>query len=191
MPSALEPIHSALAGWTGFDPLYPSSSRREAWARLLEQSDAQILGVIHAPPIGLEPTIGNAEHELGTEHPLQVDTIDHSLDRGQYLIGQFHLSDPQGTPAARRAKPAEEKSAELPKCVEPEAAGHHGISLEMAIEEPEVGPHVEFRDDMALAVRAAALGDRDDPIEHQHGRQGQLGVAGPEEVAAGTGEQVF
>ena len=44
---------------------------------------------------------------------------------------------------------------------------------------------------MALAVRAAPLGDFDDSVEHQHGRQGQLRIALTEKLAAAAGQQIF
>jgi hypothetical protein len=61
----------------------------------------------------------------------------------------------------------------------------------VAREKPEVGPQVEFRAHMALAVLSAILGDRHDAIEHQHRRQGQLRIALPEQLAAAAGQKLF
>ena len=73
----------------------------------------------------------------------------------------------------------------------PQAARHHRIALEVAGEEPEVGLDVELGHDLALAVLAAGVGDLHDAVEHQHGRQRQLRVAGPEQVPLGALDQVF
>src|SRR5690606_36167366 len=78
----------------------------------------------------------------------------------------------------------------LPQGIEPEAAGHDGIFLEMALEEPEVGTDVELGLDEALVVGAAGGRNLRDAVEHQHRRQRQPGVAGAEELAVTTGDQL-
>ena len=59
----------------------------------------------------------------------------------------------------------------------------------MAFEEPEIGLDIEFGVDLALVEQAAGIGDTADAVEHQHGRQGQLGIAGAEKLAARAGQQ--
>ena len=61
----------------------------------------------------------------------------------------------------------------------------------MAREEPQVRLDVEFGPHLPLAVRAAALGDVGDAVEHQHRRQRQLRIAWAEEFPAAAGEQIF
>src|SRR5579862_1678362 len=61
----------------------------------------------------------------------------------------------------------------------------------MAIKEPKVRADIELRDDMALAIGPAAFGDRGDAIEHQHGWQGQLRIARPEQIAASAAEEIL
>ena len=53
----------------------------------------------------------------------------------------------------------------------------------MALEKPQLGIDVEFGDDFALVEFTAFLGDANDAIEHQHRRQRQQGIAGPEQLA--------
>src|SRR5438874_7602025 len=59
----------------------------------------------------------------------------------------------------------------------------------MAFEKPEIGMDVELGHHLAFAILAAIFGDRSDAVEHQHGWQGQLGIARPEQLAPGTGQQ--
>src|SRR5689334_13521123 len=61
----------------------------------------------------------------------------------------------------------------------------------MAAEEPEVRVHVELSAHHALAVLAAGLGNLGNAVEHQHRRQRQLGVAGPEQLAPAAGQQIL
>ncbi len=49
----------------------------------------------------------------------------------------------------------------------------------------------EFGAKEAFAVRPALLGDLRDAVEHQHRGQRQLGVSGPEQLAAAAGEQIL
>src|SRR5690606_14010153 len=85
--------------------------------------------------------------------------------------------------ATRRAAPAKEDAEHLPQGVEAEAARHHRIALEMALEEPEVGIEVELRPDQALAVAATGVTDMGDAVEHQDWRGRQLRPGGPEQLA--------
>ena len=54
-----------------------------------------------------------------------------------------------------------------------------------------LGRDVELGDDMALAMRAPVLGYVGDPVHHQHGRCGQLRIAGAEQLAPRAFQQVF
>ena len=108
-------------------------------------------------------------------------------DRRHDHAGEFDLADAERAASAGSAEPAEEEARELPQGVEPEAARHDRVALEMAAEEPvetAVARHRQLGGDLAFAVRAARLGDGGDAVEHQHGGQRQLGVAGAEQLAA-------
>ena len=64
----------------------------------------------------------------------------------------------------------------------------------MAVEEPIepiVARNLEFSDHLSLAVCSALFRDVSDPIEHQHRRQRQLGIAGSEHAAVTTLQQIF
>ena len=129
--------------------------------------------------------------ELAPEDALDVDAVDHLLDRGQHLIDEFDFADAERPTAAGQAEPAEEEARQLPQRVEPEASRHDRIALEMATEEPQLRLDVELGAHFALAMGAAGLGDVDDAIEHQHRRQRQLRVSGAEQVAAAAGQEIF
>ena len=60
----------------------------------------------------------------------------------------------------------------------------------MALEKPQVRANVEFGNHLSLAVSAAVLADPGDAVEHQHRRQGQLGIARTKHLAAGAGQQI-
>src|SRR5271166_3043542 len=61
----------------------------------------------------------------------------------------------------------------------------------MATEEPEIGLDVELRADFSFAVGAPGFRNLADPIEHQQRRQGQLRVAGAEQLATTAGDEVL
>jgi hypothetical protein len=101
------------------------------------------------------------------------------------------IADAQRPAAAGCAAPAQEEAHELPHGVQAQAAGHHRVALEVALEEPKRRVDVELGLDVALAELAAFRGDLRDAVEHQHRRQGQLGVARAEELAPPAGQQLF
>jgi hypothetical protein len=84
------------------------------------------------------------------------------------------------------AEPAEVEAGELPHAVKAEAAGHDRVALEVTREEPEIGGDVEFGAQITLVECTAGFRDVGDPVHHQHRRQRQLGVAGSEELAFRT-----
>src|SRR5580704_8393013 len=61
----------------------------------------------------------------------------------------------------------------------------------MARKEPQIGFDGERRTHKTLAVGAAFLGDIGDAIEHQHGRERQLCIAGSEQLTASTCKKIF
>ena len=76
------------------------------------------------------------------------------------------------------------------KRVEPEAARHHRIALEMAREEPEIGLQLEDCAHQPLAVFTADFADLRNTVEHQHRRQRQLRTF-DKEFASPAGKQVL
>src|SRR5689334_13236253 len=84
----------------------------------LEQANAEILRLVDGASVSLQPAIGDAEHELGLEHPLQVDAVLHQLDVRKNLVGKLDLADAQRAAAAGLPEPTEEEAGELPQRVE-------------------------------------------------------------------------
>ncbi len=140
-----------------------------------EQADLEIERTIDHRAVRRKPAVGDAEHELGAHHALDVDAVDDVLHRSA-APGRENLISPMPERAAPagRAEPAEKEAEQLPERVEAEAAGHHRIALEVAREEPQVRLEFEHRAHQALAVFAAHLRDLGDAVEHQHRRQRQL-----------------
>src|SRR3546814_6768199 len=105
----------------------------------------------------------------------------------QHLAAELDLSHAQRAPAPGFAQPGQVETGELPHRVHAQAAGHHRIALEVAIEEPQVRTYVHLGADLALAERAALAGNACDKVEHQHRRQRQARVAGAEHITAAAG----
>src|ERR1700730_2326031 len=158
---------------------------------LLEQADLQILRAIDNLAVHGKPPVGDAEHELCTHHSFDVDVVHNLANVRQHLTGKFELAEPERPAAAFAADPPQVETDHLPQGVKAETAGHHGIVLEMAAEEPEVRLDVELGAHQALAVFPAGLGNLADAVEHQHRRQRQLRVARAEHLAAAAGQQIL
>src|SRR3546814_978322 len=94
----------------------------------------------------------------------------------------------QRAPAPGFAQPGQVETGELPHRVHAQAAGHHRIALEVAIEEPQVRTYVHLGADLALAERAALAGNAFDTVEHRHRRQRQARFAGAEHLTAAAGK---
>ena len=170
----------------------PKSGRRQARAGARGyQAHAHIGDFVNPLAVRLQPAIGDGENELAPEDALEIDPVDHLLHRRDHHVGELDLADAERPAASRQPEPTEEEPGHLPQRVEAQAARHHRIALEMAAEKPEVGLDVEFRAHHPFAMRAAGLGDLGNPVEHQHGRQRQLRIAGAEQLAAPAGQQVL
>src|SRR4029077_98021 len=165
----------------------PSSPAARLHHFVAEQSDLEVYGAIDDRPVGREPAVGDAQHELAAHDPLDVDAVDHLLDRGQDLAGEFQLAEPERTSPARRAEPTQEEAQQLPQHIEAQAAGTARIAFEMAGKEPQVRLEIEHSTNQAFPVLAAGFCDLGDAIEHEHGGQRQLGIAGAEQLAACAG----
>src|SRR5579863_5920643 len=155
------------------------------------QADAHVGDLIYPLSVRLQPTVCDRENKLTLEDALEVDAIDHFLDGRNHHVGEFDLADSERPAATGQSEPTEEEAGHLPQCVKPEAARHYRIAFEMAAEKPKVGFDVEFGAHNSFAVRAAGFADLRNPVEHQHRRQRQLGVSGPEQLAARAGEQIL
>src|SRR5579862_6997062 len=125
----------------------------------LEQPDPQILGAIDNLAIGGKPPVGDAQPELHAHHALDVNVVHNLSHVRHHLAGELQLAEAKRPAAALAAGPAKIEAEHLPQRVEAETAGHYGIALEMAAEEPEVRLDVELRADQTLAVFAAGRGN--------------------------------
>src|ERR1051325_906969 len=158
---------------------------------LTEQPDLEIERTVDHRAVGGKPAVGDAEHELRSHHPLDVEAVHDLLHRRQHLAGKLEFAEPERATLAGRAEPAEEKAEQLPQRVEAEAAGHHRVALEVARKKPKVRLHVELGAHQALAVLPALFGDLGNAIEHQHRRQWQLRIALAEQLAPGARQQML
>src|SRR6202008_4124033 len=108
----------------------------------------------------------NAKHELRAHHALDVDAVHDVLHRRQNLARELDLAHAERAALAGAADPTEEEAEQLPQRVEPQAARHHRVALEMAREKPEVRLEIEHRAHQAFAVLAANFGNLGDAVEH-------------------------
>src|SRR5271168_2476783 len=124
-----------------------------------EQADLEIERAVDNRSIRRQPAVGYPQHQLRAHDPLDVDAIDHFLDRGLNLAGKLYFAEPERAALALTAGPAEEETDQLPQGVEAEAARHHRITLEMTRKKPQVRLHIELGAGEALAVPAALFGN--------------------------------
>src|SRR6185369_11556473 len=157
---------------------------------IAEQPNLEVERLVDNRAVRREPAVGDAKHELRAHHPLDFETIDYVFHGRQHLAGKLEFAEAERSALARRAEPAEEKTKQLPQCVEAQAARHHRIAFEMAGEEPEVRPHLQRRAHQTLAVFAARFRQFGNAVEHQHRRQRQLRPFG-KHLAPAAGQQVL
>ncbi len=160
----------------------------------VEQPDLEIRHAIHDLAIGLHDAVGHGQLQLAEDYALQInDVLDHARG-GCDHAGQLHLADADGAAATRSAEPAEEEARHLPERIEAQAARQYGIALEMAAPHPVergIACNLELGHDLALAVLASRIRDVGDAFEHQHRRQGQLGIARAEQLTASAGQKIL
>ena len=75
-----------------------------------EQADLEVEGAVDHLVVGLEPAVGDPEHEFGTHDALDVDAVDYLRDRGQHLAGELELPQAERPAAAGGAEPAEKEA---------------------------------------------------------------------------------
>src|SRR5690606_3907538 len=119
-----------------------------------EQSDPQVGSGIDLAAIDQRAAIGDDQLQLAAHDPADVDLVADQLRVGQHLAGELHLAHAQRAAAPGGAQPGQVEPAQLPHRIHAEAAGHHRVALEVAVEEPEVRTDVELGPDHALAVLA-------------------------------------
>src|SRR3984957_12012223 len=188
------PVTTTRFMYASFEISYAAPRRRSrfGWLRLhvAEQADLEVERTIDHRTVGREPAVGDAEHELGAHHAFDFDAVDDVLHGRQHLAGELQLPHAQCAALAGRAEPAEEEAEQLPQRVQPKAARHHRVALEVAGKEPEVGFQVQHRAHQTFAVFAAHFRDFGNAIEHQHGRQRQLRTL-DKELAPAAGQQIL
>src|SRR5436190_17310390 len=173
-------------------PMYGTLLRGCGLFSPLEQSDAQVGSGIDDLPVRLHDAVGNRQLQLAQDHALQIDHVLHRLGGGNHHACEFDLAHAERAALAGRPEPAAKEAGQLPKRIEPQAPGHDGITLEVARPQPiqhGIAANIELGHDLALAVSAPRLRNAGDPIEHEHGRQRQLGVPAAEQLAATAGQQ--
>src|SRR5579863_6378614 len=127
-----------------------------AWLGNALEADAQVFGVIDRLAVGLHHPVADAHHQAPVvDHPFHVDLVGDQLDVVGHLAAELHHAAANRPAAALAADPAEVEADQLPQRIQAQAAGHHRIAEEMAVEEPEAGIDVEFGLDVAQPVLAA------------------------------------
>src|SRR5215218_1374220 len=111
---------------------------------VLEQSDLEAHGLIDRLAIGLHEAVGDAQDQLAQHHALEMDMESELLHRRHDHAGELDFAHAQRPAAARGLHPAQEEAQALPQSVERQAARHHRVALEMAVEEPEIRLDIEL-----------------------------------------------
>src|SRR5947209_3428187 len=96
------------------DAAPPSGPARLQHCSITEQTDLEIHGAINDGIVCREPTVGDAQDELGPHDSFHVDAVNHLLDGWKHLAGELELAQAEGATLARGAQPAQEKSKQLP-----------------------------------------------------------------------------
>src|SRR5712692_8431891 len=145
-------MHASSASRCVERALLPPSTSARLHHFVAEQTDLEVHRPIDDRTVRRQPTVGDAEHQLAAHDPLDVDAVDHVLDGGKNLAGEFQLPEPERASLAGGAEPTQEEAEQLPERIETQAAGHDRIALEMAGEEPQVRPEIEYGANQAFAI---------------------------------------
>src|SRR4029453_13120948 len=57
-----------------------------------EQPDLEIARAVDHRTVRFQPAVGDAKHQLGAHHPLDIEPVHDLLDAGQNLTGEFQLA---------------------------------------------------------------------------------------------------
>src|SRR5262245_53720966 len=101
-----------------------------------EQADLEVGGGVHHLAVSLHDPVCDRQLELAQDHALQVDHILQHFGGGCDHANELQLADAEGASLAGGAEPAQEEARELPQRVQRQAARHHGVTLEVAGENP-------------------------------------------------------
>jgi len=165
--------------------LFPFSGRG------LEQPVFHVGDLVNGFAISFHDAIRYRHLEPAEDEAGDLNFIRHPLDKWRDHATQLDFADAERPPTAGLPQPAQEETRHLPQRIEPEAARHDRIALEVAAKEPEVGLDVEFSYDLAKPGSPTILGDFGDPIEHQHGWQRQLGIPRTEKLSTAAGQKIL
>src|SRR5262249_37837243 len=72
---------------------------------LTEQPDFEVECTVDHRAVGRKPTVGDAEHEFGSHHPFDVQTVHDLLHRRQNLSGKLQFTEPERAALAGCAEP--------------------------------------------------------------------------------------
>src|SRR5487761_47629 len=89
-----------------------TSNRRNGGG--LEKTDPKILGFVDSPVVRFEPAVCHAQHELASEDPFEINSVDDLFHAWQNLVGEFHFADAERPASARRPEPTQIETHELP-----------------------------------------------------------------------------
>src|SRR5262249_33855743 len=102
----------------------------------VEEAHLKILGAVYMNAVREHLAVADAHMQLALDHALHIDLVADEFRVRRDLAAELDLADAQGAPAPRRAGPAQKEADQLPHCVQPQAARHHRVAAEMALEEP-------------------------------------------------------
>src|SRR5690606_17538460 len=130
-----------------------------------KQAHAQVGGQVDLAPVDQGAAVGDHQVQAAAHGAADVHLVAHQLRVRKHLAAELDLPHAQRAAAAGGAQPGQVEAAQLPHGVQPQAAGHDRITLEVAVEEPQVRADVELGPDLALAVPATLGGDVGDAVE--------------------------
>src|SRR5699024_8860710 len=127
-------------------------------------------GQVDFAPVDQGAAVGDHQVKLAAHGAANVDLVADQLRRRQHLATELHLAHAQRAAQASGAEPGQVKTTQLPHRIQSQAARHHRVTREVAVEEPQVRADIELGLQLALAVPATLGGDVGDAVEHQHRR---------------------
>src|SRR3989304_8238425 len=133
-----------------------------------KQSHLQVLACIDIAAVDLHCAVGDPHHQLAQDPALHADAVGNFPCARQHLAAELDLAAAERASAPLAAHPAQMETDQLPHCIQPQAARHHRVALEMTGEKPEIRAQVELGGDLALAEGTALIADIDDAVEPPH-----------------------